>query len=333
MKNVLIENIVKRMLLEYGGVSDDVTRISNTIFSEIQKRFDCCDTKWIHGIPYKEHPLQYKHICFKPDVEGFAEIGHLVDVTLYLYLPNEDAKEFERFIVNSNLYNSAYNISYKKVILTFVWPINNDVESYTKTSALRTINHELKHALQYSKNRQSSVSSQYVKAREELHKDFFGDTTIQQIVNYTIPWIYYRFDRTEIDAWMQEMYAEATEKQIDIQKTNVYKALKSTIGNYNALKGYCRYYPEEKEAIYNSIRRIDEPKNYFALCDKNVAYLTSKMRRVVGRWQEDNAKPNGSFKDYASNEIEPTSPFNNPNWKYGLKDRIKAYLRKLANRR
>ena len=57
------------------------------------------------------------------------------------------------------------------------------------------------------------------------------------------------------------------------------------------------------------------------------------MRRVVGRWQEDNAKSNGSFKYYASNEIEPTSPFNNPNWKYGLKDRIKAYLRKFANRR
>ena len=160
------------------------------------------------------------------------------------------------------------------------------------------------------------MSRQYQRAQAEINKGSFGDTNIQQIVNYEVPWIYYRLDRDEIDAWIQEMYAEAKVKQIDIRDSRRYKKLQDTVRDYNLIRYFLKNYPQEKEAILKSISRIDEPQ------------------RIVGRWQEEHGQANGSFKQYASNEIKPTSPFNNLSWKQrlSLKDKIRQYLRSFAKK-
>jgi hypothetical protein len=89
-----------------------------------------------------------------------------------------------------------------------------------------------------------------------------ANTPMKQIVDYTIPWIYYRLDRDEIDAWVQEMYMES-QYENDIRDTKTYKNLSDTIRDYKLLK---RVYAS-KENYYTR----DNTKEYIdALGDANM---------------------------------------------------------------
>ena len=158
---------------------------------------------------------------------------------------------------------------------------------------------------------------------------------MKQIVDYTIPWIYYRLDRDEIDAWVQEMYIES-QYENDIRDTKTYKNLSDTIKAYKLLKQVYAskddYYTKNntKEYIDASIRRIDEPKNYFKLCDANISYLIKKMRRVIGRWNEENGTARGSFKKYSSKEIPQDDIFVKRN--KGIYDILKNWYKNKLKR-
>jgi hypothetical protein len=198
--------------------------------------------------------------------------------------------------------------------------MDNRIVDKIRNDMLSTINHEVKHAYQGSRNSNDTITQQYINATKELEKGFGwnkeASSPLKKIIDYDVPWIYYKLDRPEIDAWMQEMYIQAQETS-DIKQTKTYEMLTSILSDYNKLKDYYTssdsYYTNQniKQYIDNSIRRIDEPRNFFKVCDRNVDYLTIKMRRVIGRWYEEQGTYSGSFKNYASNEIPQGSPFKN----------------------
>ena len=332
MQKQLIENIVRQVLLEYGGVHDDIIQWANDLYGQILENANNYARRIASFIPsYNDRPVYYKMFQLHPRIDGV--VIH-VRVFLFLIFPNEDKTDFQDFLLEHEVLDNYYTHGKNRAELSFVWPVDNNIDTVRKGEIIGTINHEFKHAFQSQKTKKLEVSRQYQRAQAEIGKGFFGDTDVQQIVNYEVPWIYYRLDRDEIDAWMQEIYAEAKVKQIDIRDSRRYKTLQNTIRGYNLIRDFLKYYPQEKEAILKSISRIDEPQKFFAYCDKRIAYLQQKMRRIVGRWQEEHGQANGSFKQYASSEIKPTSPFNNLSWKrrLRLKDKIRQYLRNFAKK-
>lgn len=332
MQKQLIENIVRQVLLEYGGVHDDIIQWGNDLYEQILENSNGYARRIASFMPsYNDRPVYYKMFQLHPRIDGV--VIH-VKVVLFLIFPNEDKNNFQDFLLDHDVLDNYYTHGKNCGELSFVWPADNNVDTAMKGEIIGTINHEFKHAFQSQKTKKQGVSRQYQRAQAEINKGSFGDTNIQQIVNYEVPWIYYRLDRDEIDAWIQEMYAEAKVKQIDIRDSRRYKKLQDTVRDYNLIRYFLKNYPQEKEAILKSISRIDEPQRFFAYCDKRIAYLQQKMKRIVGRWQEEHGQATGSFKQYASNEIKPTSPFNNLSWKQRLrlKDKIRQYLRSFAKK-
>lgn len=318
--NRLIETVVKDIILEYGGISDDIAAKAHLIFNEI------CEQHREHqreasSILYNNHTLYKKEFnLYIDDNQELLSIANSIYVTLYFYDPRfENYNEIHSFLNDNHLIKLFYSPHLKLIFLTFVWPSNDKFEPTVKNSILANINHEVKHAFQSSKRKSGiGVSTQYMNAANERSKPFGfnreADTPLKRIVDYVVPWIYYQLDRDEIDAWMQELYIEAHGTG-DIKNTKTYKRLLDAINDYNYIKKIYStnedFYTKQnaREYITKSISRIDEPNSYFRLCDRNLMYLKTKLRRVIGRWYEEQGISNGAFKNYSSNEIQQSSPF------------------------
>lgn len=321
----LVESIVRQVILEYGGVSDETVNMSRLIFNMIRKQHLNYDfVKLDDNMSYNGHSLYGKG--FLLDFSHSSElmsIANSIDVVLYFYYNervfNEDYFGLTEFLRDKGLQEMSFSPKDRRITLTFAWPSTNTLDANAENDVISSINHEVKHAYQNSKrNDGMRVSDQYLKARAERRKGFDdnynADTALKHLVDYTIPWLYYKLDKDEIDAWIQELYIQGNNTN-DIKKTTMYKKLIETINDYEKLKDWYTssdaYYTNQgiKEYIDSSIRRIDNPKSYFNLCEKNVQYLRNKMRRVIGRWYEEQGNSSGSFKKYSSNEIQQASPF------------------------
>jgi len=329
IKNNLIESIVKEVILEYGGVSNDIMQISMTIFNLIYE----------HHREYRGQTFQIgdKKIygkTFNLDISGIQALSFLngITVSLYYYNPqNETFDDVKDFISSNGYLKNYFTPSNRVITFSFVWAMTDVIPHREKKYIVSTINHEIKHAYQsYKRGGTNNITPQYSKAQCEMMNKFgfnsAANTPTKQIVDFTIPWIYYRLDRDEIDAWVQEMYVES-QYENDIRDTKTYKMLSDTINDYKFLK---QAYAYAKEYIDASIRRIDEPKNYFKLCDANISYLIKKMRRVIGRWNEENGTARGSFKKYLSKEIPQGDTFVKRN--KGIYDILKNWYRNKLKR-
>lgn len=320
--NNIIESVVKKVILEYGGVSDEIINISNIIFNKIYREHRNHSRRtYFTQDDFNGHKLYGKK--FYLDINDSEEIMNVVQevaVQLYYYdTINEDYASLFEFLNSHRMISNYFSPSDRMIRLTFPWPNDDRFDANSRTTILSTINHEVKHAFQDSREGGHFISSQYIKADKEQDREIGynkeADTPSKVLVDYYIPWIYYRLHRREIDAWLQEMYIQGIENS-DIKETKIYKMLAETIKDYNNLKRWYssndKYYTNQKikDYIDNSIKRIDSPKSYFAMCDRNIGYLKKKMRRVIGRWYEEKGITNGSFKQYSSNEISQSLPFN-----------------------
>jgi len=337
IKNNLIESIVKEVILEYGGVSNDIMKISMTIFNLIYEHH-----REYRGQTFQIGDKKIYSKTFNLDINNIQTLSFLngITVNLYYYNPqNETFDDVMDFISSNGYLKNNFAPSNRVITFSFVWAMTDVIPHKEKNYIVSTINHEIKHAYQSYKRGGTNITPQYSKAQSEMNKKFgfnpSANTPMKQIVDFTIPWIYYRLDRDEIDAWVQEMYMES-QYENDIRDTKTYKMLSGTIKDYKLLKRVYvskdDYYTKDntKEYIDASIRRIDEPKNYFKLCDANISYLIKKMRRVIGRWNEENGTARGSFKKYSSKEIPQGDIFVKRN--KGIYDILKNWYRNKLKR-
>lgn len=337
IKDNLIESIVKEVILEYGGVSNDIMQISMAIFNLIYEHH-----REYRGQTFQIGDRKIYGKTFNLDIDNIQELSFLngIIVNLYYYDPrNETYDEVKEFILENGYLKNNFSPSKRVITFSFVWAMTDAIPHREKNYIVSTINHEVKHAYQNSKRGGTTITPQYTKAQVEMNKDFGynykADTPIKRIVDYTIPWIYYSLDKDEINAWVQEMYIES-QYENDIKNTKTYKRIQSIIKDYNFLKDVYSskndYYTKvgTKEYIDASIRRIDEPINFFKLCDKNILYLKKKMRRVIGRWYEEEGINNGNFKNYSSKEIPQSDIFVKRN--KGVYDILKNWYRKKLKR-
>lgn len=322
----LIESIVKQVILEYGGVSNEIIDLSYYIFNEILRQHREYGRGVVPHLEYNGGWVYYKqfNLNFSQNKE-LCNIVNEINVTLFFYDSTKISyEEFDSFLKENHLIKLSFNPELKRIRLSFAWSNNDSIEGDARYDIQSSINHEVKHAYQSFKkgNVSNGISPQYLKATKEMENGFGVDeSAIKRYVTYVIPYVYYKLDKEEIDAWVQEMYIQAT---TDIKKTKIYKSLISTLESYNVLKKLYLSNDDDFEKnihdyIDKSIRRIDNPRSYFKVCDANVSYLKRKMRRVIGRWYEDTMQTNGSFKQYTSNEIPMGTPFiqtNSKNTKY-----------------
>lgn len=317
----LIEPIIKGVILEYGGISDEIMKMSELIFNKIQEQHRDYQRQMARNLPsYNNHPLYIKRFnLYYEDSSELMNIASEIIVNLYFYDSNsEDYSDFTNFLNEEGLIKLHYSVSRKMICLTFAWPNDDRMTNEAKNNILSSINHEVKHAYQGARRKNDFVSDQYAKAAQERDKAIGyykeADTALKQLVDVYVPWIYYRLDKDEIDAWAQEIYIEASITN-DVKTTKTYNKLIETIRQYNEIKEWYSstdtYYTNQgaKQYIDRSIRRIDKPNNYFRVCDRNVAYLKGKLRRIIGRWNEEHGTPSSTFKQYASKEIPQSSPF------------------------
>ena len=323
MNDKLIESVVKKVILEYGGVSNEIMNISYDIFNAIMEQH-----RQYRRVPIDDNALQFNGhtlYCKEFDLEfnvsnPIWKVCRGVSVRLFFYEPNtENYDMLENFMNKNKLYHMAFNDKTKVIKLSIAWSSDDKMDDYAKYEIISSINHEVKHAYQSSKKNGLGMPDEYFTAKDELNKKFGwneeADTPSKQLVDYYVPWCYYKLNKAEVDAWLQELYISAN-KTKDIKTSSMYRTLVNTINDYKRLKEwYCTsetepYYKEQnlKQYIENSIRRITEPRKYFELCDRNVGYLERKMRRVIGRWYEEQGITNGSFKKYANGEIKQSTP-------------------------
>lgn len=334
VKDKLIENVVKQIIKEYGGVSDTISEISSNIFYAI----------------LNQHRMYFRHVAPLPRYNGkpilcktfnldcsfsktLEKMCHKLTVNLFFYDPDEVSYEdFEQFLLTHKAIKLWFSSSSKTITLTFPWPYNDKVDNVARREIEASINHELKHAYQTMFGRKSPNDTYFRATTEMSHFDNDnGLPPVKWLINYYVPMVYYNLTRSEIDAWMQELYAESQFEE-DIKKCPTYKRLISAIDEYKSLKEWYLtkdgYYTAQniKDYIDKTITKITTPREYFKVCDKNIIYLKSKLRRVIGRWHEEMGNYNGSFKNYVNGEIGQETPFT------PTRQKRKGFFKRLFNR-
>ena len=338
----LIEQVVREVINEYGGVSDTIMEMSTYIFNEICRQQSNCRAMLLPNEgQFDGEQIYFKRFWLEYGGE-LIDIANEIVVDLYLYDPNTVSYgDFCEYIRGIGKMALSFSPKFKRIRLTFAWPKDGNIGSIERYDMMSSINHEVKHAYQSAKRGgENFITQQYANANVEkakplgYYKD--ADTPLKRLVDYTIPWIYYKLDRDEVDAWLQELYIEGCQSD-DITKTKTYLMLKDVISDYTTIKNWYStddaYFTKQgtKAYIDKAIRRIDEPTAYFKLCDSNLSYLLKKMKRVIGRWYEERDMASGSFRHYAHNEVPQKSPFidKKPQGRYGsLRDKIMKFLKK-----
>ena len=311
------------------GVSDEITKIGDEIFDYILKHHR--EYSWeLYKNPTGEaagkNDIYTKIIALSYDFHG-TDIS--ITINLFQYNPKDKFKEKYDYIAYSTKFQNCWRPGPKEIIFSFLWPITDEFTSTHKADIKGTINHELKHMFQSVKRRNNVITSQYSKALDSMKLEIKDDDAAKYLIKYYVPQIYYRFDKDEVAAWLQEIYTEAQESD-NIKDTETAKKITETIKNFNWLlniyksKKKSDYYFQYKPFLIEQIHELIgcEPEQYFKICKKGLDHFTKQSRKVYQRWANETGKSvtgrQGDFKKYKAGEIEQGEIFNGNKKKKGL---------------
>ena len=309
MGNFLFENAVNKILLEYGGVSDEIIEMADEIFNLILSQH--------RNYSWKESDLDncgYKK-SFILNLNGTKsnQLVKEVNVKLFAFDPRKIsyAKIYQDLLENGFI-NIAYSPSAKRIILRIPWPITDQFTDDEKISIISSINHELKHALQDNKRGHTSITNAYTNSLRYQMND--NDKNNVWLMKYYIKKCYYLFDIDEIDARLQETYIELNNKG-NLNNCEVYQEIKNAKKWYKYLfkifypktKFEDEYYSKDRESFQSILTEVlgegITAKQFFIYCQKGIKRYDEHLRRILGRYNIENNISNGSFKQYSNSEI------------------------------
>lgn len=328
------------------GVSDKITEISNMIFEYIcnhhrEERWESLkDNPKFNEILKDKDDIYMKQLSAIYDIEDnkvkqhARVIGNIpIFIHLFYYDPKDNFKEKYDYIAENTkpLFKNAFYPGGRSITFSFLWPITDKFTDDLKADIIGTINHEVKHMYQFLKASKLGVSSQYSKALDNMDVENSADGA-QWLITYYIPRVYYRFDKDEVAAWLQEIYAESLYTD-NIKDTETAKKINETIGYFNFLykiykskKGDYNY--QYRDYLIEQIKKLVdcEPDVYFKICKKGLDHFTKHARRVYQRWSNETGKSatgnQGSFKNYKDKEIEQGEIFTGKNTLKGKLNKI-----------
>ena len=288
--NKLVESVVREVILEYGGVSDEILNLANKIFSEITSDYNSYIYDW-RSVDYymgldgcdlvKRMPLQFD------DNEYVDE----VNIRLFGYYSRKtNFNEALNYLKSKGLAGVSYSYSRKMVKLFIPYPIDGNLSDDVKTWLISSLNHEIKHGLQFvkqsqalgKKGRQYAFDKNYDASVSDTNQSEFGDDT------GTAEWIkrcYYTLCYDEIDARLQSLYLEYS-KYGDLNKCESYKDISYATQMYQMLL-MAMIKPELGQRLDYLVRKIFNnrlnAKSFLKLCQRGVNRFNEHMRRIVGR--------------------------------------------------
>ena len=197
--NNLIENVVRKVILEYSGVSDEIMDISQEIMSLLfseEKKYEWKMSS-ITGDYFKRFSLPIEGTNISNIVSG-------VLVKLFYYNPKnmnfEIAKEVYTETGDLNL---AFSPSREIIKLFIPFPNGGIMDDDGITSLISSINHEVKHAYQHKMRGGTTIPTAYSNSIKPIHDDYQNNDkkeVILQLMRIYIRELYYIFDKDEIDA-------------------------------------------------------------------------------------------------------------------------------------
>ena len=317
-----IKEIVRGVIAEWGGVSDKVSEMTDSVFNLILTQH----RGWARGyttldIGGKEVSVGYK--AFRLDIPRESDITSYcseISVTLYFYRSDDPTNrdEIKEALIDNNDFINNYGLETKSIRLTLMWPFDDNFnqDQRGKEKCFGTIAHELKHAFQLSNARVGERDMSMERESRKLRNKEFGydhkaDKAIKKLIDSYVADFPYVFDRTEIDAEIQGMYNSCVNSGIDITDSKAYLNFKSTIEDYKDVREW--YMGSQGEDVQRyvaySVGKLCQPKDFFRIYDRRVRYLERKLRMVAAKFIESRGRQTGSFKAYANNEIAPEHNF------------------------
>lgn len=317
-KDKLIENIIRKVILEYSGVSDEILDISNEILSMLfsQSR----NFEWKYSMTIGEY-----HKRFTLDLEG-TKTGGLVDEVLVKLFPYDSKKmsflQAKEIYADKEYLNLSFSPGYNRIKLFIPWPYDGNMDKQGVDYILSSINHEVKHAYQNNKRGGTKISDMYINSLKPTSTKE-GDRASYNLMKYYVKSLFYNFDNDEIDSRLQELYIQLGKNDGNLDKCDVYKRFKESIGEYNYLNNILnprtsfdrRYYSKDRALIQNV---LDEMlgggitiKRFMAYCKDGIERFREHSRRIIGRYRREHPNGTGSFKNYANREIPQSGVFKN----------------------
>ena len=317
--NNLIENVVRKVILEYSGVSDEIMDISQEILSLIFKTEKYCDWKMssITGDYYKRFSLPIKGT-------KTSSIVNDVLIKLFYYNPkNMDFNMAKEVYTETGDMNLSFSPSREAIKLYIPFPGNGVMDNDGVNYLISSINHEVKHAYQHRMRGGTTIPLAYSKSVTPMANDDEKNLKLY-VMRQDIKNLYYVFDKDEIDARLQEVYLELVNNGGDLNKCRTYNRMLREKKRYEWLKYEVlfpkdsfdvKYYKNErkvfKKELENMLGNEITPKQFFYHCESGIKRFNEHVRRIIGRYKREYETSNGSFKEYSKNEIPQSGVFKN----------------------
>ena len=317
-KDKLIENVIRKVILEYSGVSDEVLDVSNEILAMLFKQNR--DFEWKYSMTVGEY---YKR--FTLNLEG-TKTGQLVnEVVVKLFPYDSDKMTFakaKQMYINKGYVNLAFSPRYNRIKLFIPWPYDGNVDKYGMDYLSSSINHEVKHAYQHNKRGGTNISDMYINSLKPVSTQE-NDRPSYNLMKFYVRNLFYNFDVDEIDAHLQELYIQLEKNDGNLEKCDVYNRFKENVKEYNFLNNILNpktkfdkeFYSEDRTLFQNVIddmlgNGITIGK-FMTYCKNGIERFKEHSRRIVGRYRREHPNGTGSFKDYAKGEIPQSGVFKN----------------------
>ena len=309
-----LRDIVSSVILEYAGVSDEVMSISKRIMDSVLEylnggRYGSVDV-WkrrclgfgmeqmfpggdVNQMPLTDVDLRdYRQIFWVEDIEDLDDMISSVFVCAYGYnlLDVENENYAVAFLANYLQSRGEYFCYYKpdtrKIVLNLPCGIDpRDGSAHIGSTILSTINHEVKHAFQYYK-RSGNISRK--KFYNMLGYNTDADPNIIDNLGLSVEQIrytYYAFDFDEVDAVLQQIYIEITEKNCELERSWSYMGIMTAKEIYNRIYSFysSRRYNYPIRVLFNKIYGSDVLDKYITHCQRGIKRFDEHLRRIIGR--------------------------------------------------
>ena len=291
LDNKLIENVVRQVILEYSGVSDEILNLANKIYSEMTSDNNSYMYDW-RSVNYymgddgcdlvKRMPLYFDDNDYVNEVE----------IKLFGYYSRKtNFNEALNYLKFKGLAGVSYSYSKKMIKLFIPYPTDGKLTDDIKTWIISSLNHEIKHGLQFvkqsnflnKKGKQYTFDPNYEVSVSNTDESEFGDYT--GIVEW-IKRFYYIFCYDEIDARLQSLYVEYS-KYGDLNKCESYKDVSCVSQLYQIVLTRIKNDLEFKQTFDYFVRKIFNnrlnAKSFLKLCQRGSDRFYEHVRRIVGR--------------------------------------------------
>ena len=312
MNNKLIESVVRQVILEYSGVSDEVINLSELVFAEMAKQSR--NYQWTKA---EQTSGEYEK-NFTIDLEE-GSLGKGAIIKLYGYDSRKQSFSSKlQELEERGCVKLAFGVLTKMVKLSIPYPLEGELDDYGKDYIITSLNHEIKHALQDYKRGGTKVSSAYQKAVKNYKIN--DKDSITYLMKAYVKDMYYVLDPDEVDARLQEIYIELRNTG-SLQQSKAYQRIKEKEKEYVWLSRILypqtdfdvEYYKQAREQFPQILAEMlgngITANQFMRYCKKGIDRFNEHLRRVVGRYNMENNITRGSFKQYTQNEISPRDMF------------------------